>query len=402
MTASELELFTDGRRLRVPAGRPFVLGRGPDADLILPQPRVSRLHAVVELTPAGWMLTDRSRNGTFVNCRRVSVVPLDRSVVVRLGDTPTPDSATVEFRPVDEPPDVLARQGGGATRTHVVHEAVVRIGRLPDNDVVLDDLLVSRRHAELHRTATGWRIVDLHSDNGTFVNGRRVRSAELTPDDIVGVGRGLLQLRGDTLVAAVDTGDVAFAASGLTVDTGQGKRLLRDVNFSLPGRSLLAVVGPSGAGKSTLLHALTGTRPAQHGSVRYAGRDLYAEYDELRYRIGLVPQDDVLHPQLTVRRALRYAARLRFPDDVHQADRDRRIDEVLAELGLTAQGDQRIGSNERWPTANSTRNSAQECRRGTVGDHLEQRSPVASRSRSSTSLTSGSHAHVERLLTRPQ
>jgi ABC-type multidrug transport system ATPase subunit len=64
------------------------------------------------------------------------------------------------------------------------------------------------------------------------------------------------------------------------------------------------VVGPSGAGKSTLLNALTGLRPADHGTVLYDGRDLYREYAELRQRIGLVPQDDILHAQLTVRRAL--------------------------------------------------------------------------------------------------
>jgi ABC-type multidrug transport system ATPase subunit len=110
----------------------------------------------------------------------------------------------------------------------------------------------------------------------------------------------------------------------------------------VPERSLLAVVGPSGAGKSTLLGALTGFQPADSGEVRYGGRDLYANYLELRYRIGFVPQEDILHPQLTVRRALSYSARLRFPADVSAADRDQRIDEVLGELGLTDQAEQRI------------------------------------------------------------
>jgi ABC-type multidrug transport system ATPase subunit/uncharacterized integral membrane protein len=103
-------------------------------------------------------------------------------------------------------------------------------------------------------------------------------------------------------------------------------------------------VGPTGAGKSTLLNALTGFRPATSGTVRYAGRDLYANYPELRHRIGFVPQDDILHTQLTVRRALNYAARLRFPQDVSAAARQQRIDEVLDELGLTSQADQRITS----------------------------------------------------------
>src|SRR6185369_10929831 len=95
---------------------------------------------------------------------------------------------------------------------------------------------------------------------------------------------------------------------------------------------------------STLLGALTGQRPADAGEVRYDGRDLYASYDELRQRIGLVPQDDILHPQLTVRRALRFAAELRFPADTSAAERHARVEEVLDELGLIDQATQRIST----------------------------------------------------------
>ena len=94
------------------------------------------------------------------------------------------------------------------------------------------------------------------------------------------------------------------------------------------------MVGPSGSGKSTLLGALSGLRPAQRGFVFYGGRDLYAHYEELRQRVGVVPQDDVLHLELTVARALDYAAELRFPADVPREERRGRVDEVLRELGL--------------------------------------------------------------------
>ena len=67
----------------------------------------------------------------------------------------------------------------------------------------------------------------------------------------------------------------------------------------------------------------------------YDNRDLYQNYNELRYRIGLVPQESVLHTQLTARRALQYSAELRFPADTKPAERDVRVDEVMAELGLT-------------------------------------------------------------------
>ncbi|WP_194921938.1 ABC transporter ATP-binding protein/permease [Catenulispora rubra] len=108
-----------------------------------------------------------------------------------------------------------------------------------------------------------------------------------------------------------------------------------DVGFDVPEQALVAVIGPSGSGKSTLLRALTGSRPADSGSVRYAGHELCAEYAVLRHRIGLVPQDDVLHAQLTVKAALRYAAALRFPQGTTAEQRERRIDEVLTDLRLT-------------------------------------------------------------------
>src|SRR5690606_14610656 len=112
------------------------------------------------------------------------------------------------------------------------------------------------------------------------VNGTRTARGTVTPADVIGVGRTMLRLQGDRLVAVVDSGDVAFAAHGLSVTVGGDRKLLDDVSFSLPGRCLLAIVGPSGAGKSTLLRALTGSRPADQGHVRYDGRDLYAGYDE--------------------------------------------------------------------------------------------------------------------------
>ena len=87
---------------------------------------------------------------------------------------------------------------------------------------------------------------------------------------------------------------------------------------------------------------MTGLRPANTGRVRYDGRDLYDDYAELRYRIGLVPQDDVLHRQLTVQRALRFAAALRFADDVPRRERWKRVDEVLGLLGLSSRAKQRI------------------------------------------------------------
>jgi ABC-type multidrug transport system ATPase subunit len=225
---------------------------------------------------------------------------------------------------------------------HEVAKETITIGRRPDSDVVVNDLLVSRRHAELRRGEDGgWTVVDLGSHNGVFLNGQAVSEAPVGPEDLIGVGHQSFRLVGNELQEYEDTGDGAFQALGLGVDI-DGKQLLEDVSFALPPRSLLAIIGPSGAGKSTLLSALTGFRPADEGHVSYGGRDLYKNYSDLRQRIGLVPQQDILHTQLTVRTALRYAAKLRFPSDVDRSDRNERIEEVLETLGLTAQAGQRI------------------------------------------------------------
>lgn len=345
-TSVGLEVVVDDRRLVLSPTRPFVIGRGAGVDLELTHPNVSRQHLVLEPGAAGWTAIDRSRNGTFLGAERISRLALSTPTTMRLGGME--DGVELELVPrragEQAAPETRLAGQGRLTGLHQVRGPSISVGRLPDNDVVLDDLLVSRRHARLELTASGYAITDLGTGNGTYVNGRRVTEAMLEPGDVIGIGHSLLQLEGDRLMAYVDTGENTFEADGLTVTTVKGKTLLQSVSFSLPGRSLLAVIGPSGAGKSTLLNALIGSRPASRGHVRYAERDLYEDYDELRHRIALVPQDDVLHTQLSVRQALSYAARLRFPADTTEADRQQRVDEVLAELGLSAQADQPITS----------------------------------------------------------
>ncbi|CAM5323419.1 MULTISPECIES: FHA domain-containing protein [Streptomyces] len=225
---------------------------------------------------------------------------------------------------------------------------VMRIGRALENELVVSDLQVSRHHAEFRATPDGrYEIRDLGSHNGTYVNGQPLQksgSALIGPNDIVGVGHSTFRLVGDRLEEFVDTGEVSFSARHLTVTVDGGKQILKDVSFGVPEKSLIAVIGPSGSGKSTLLKALTGYRPADQGDVLYDNRNLYKQFAELRQRIGLVPQDDILHKELTVSKALKYAARLRFPSDTTEAERQARITEVLAELKLDIHKDKRITS----------------------------------------------------------
>lgn len=207
------------------------------------------------------------------------------------------------------------------------------IGRDPNAAICIDDPLVSRAHAQLRPAGDGFDVVDLRSSNGTWINSRRISRGHLGPGDRLTVGRTSLVCR-DGQLSLVAPPRTTLAAHHIAFTLPDGKQLLDDVTFGLPAGSLVAVIGPSGAGKSTLLKALTGSQPATAGTVVYEGEDLYRNYDGLRGRIGVVPQDDLVHGRLTVRQALDYAAKLRLPKDYTAEQRSHEIDRVMAELGL--------------------------------------------------------------------
>ena len=316
--------------------------------MLVPNPVVSRRHAVIRLDAAGWLLEDVSKSGTYLDGARVDNLRLDTARTLRLGhpttgeeleliphvphrssatiddDRPAPVTTAVRPSLSRQPSKSFGLPAVGDLRESIPTDAAqrIRIGRAPDNDVVLNDLLVSRHHAELVVTPErGYRIVDLKSHNGTFVDGDPVRVAVVDETSVIGLGHHEFRLVGGALEMYEDVGRVEFQAVSLSVVVGDNRTILDDVSFSLPQNCFLAIVGPSGAGKSTLMKALTGFQPADEGVVLYDGRDLYTYLEELRPRIGYVPQDDVLHPQLTVRRALEFAAELRFPSDVSAAER---------------------------------------------------------------------------------
>ncbi|MBP0449354.1 MULTISPECIES: FHA domain-containing protein [unclassified Kitasatospora] len=352
--APPLVLVTDSDSQLIDPGRAYHVGRDPTSEIVLDDPRVSWHHAVLRAAAGHWLLEDvGSTNGTFTDGRRIRQEDVGPGTRLRFGDPADGPSASFAGLPapaVGERPSLIAPQASGVFRAPSaiirLPGRTVRIGRAGDNDLVLDDLVVSRHHAELRTLPDGGHeIVDLSSHNGTYLNGRPVDRAPVGPADIVGIGHSALCLSGDELVEYTDTGEISLNVQGLVVRVGPDHRVLLDgVGFPLAEKALLAVAGPSGAGKSTLLNALTGLRPADEGTVLYDGRDLYRDYAELRRRIGLVPQDDILHTQLTVRRALSYAAELRFPGDTSREEREARVDEVIRELGLESRADLVISS----------------------------------------------------------
>lgn len=219
----------------------------------------------------------------------------------------------------------------------------ITLGRAATNSIVVEDPLVSRVHAILAPGPGGMTIRDNASSNGTFINGVRLTTtAVLRPGDTVTVGNVDLSFDGSTLsrrTPSADTSGLGAHNLGFTID---GHQLLSDVTFTARPGTVTAVIGPSGAGKSTLIKLLGGQNSPSSGGVTFDGHNVHAEYASMRSRIGMVPQDDVVHRQLTVEQALRYAAELRLPPDTSRADRRALIDRVLEELELTEHRQKRV------------------------------------------------------------
>ncbi len=340
----------------------FTVGRHADNDILLPLEYVSGHHGRLEKRGATWSYTDLgSTNGTFHNGRRLppnQPVVLQDGDVLRIGD-PHGNSVGLTFRaggvgaavgvPGEAP--VAAYVPGGTLHIGSIAlgaKTSLLIGRNPQADIPLQAPTVSWRHARLDRTPQGYVLTDLGSTNGTFVNGQRLTGpCLLRPGDVVQIGPFRLVHEATGIQQYTAAGGMRLDGLQLTREVGRGtrkKRILNEVNISVLPREFVALVGASGAGKTTLMMALNGFVRADQGQVLVNGDNLYQHFDLYRTLIGYVPQDDIIHKDLTVAEALRYAARLRLPPDTSAQEIEQRIDQVLGEVGMLAQKDQVISS----------------------------------------------------------
>lgn len=326
----------------------LTIGRRPDNDVVLPLNYVSAYHGRLERQEAAWHYVDLgSTNGTFVNGQRVQSAVLREGDILRIGD-PEGNSVSLTFRTsgapgVQTPATGILRLG----ITALGMKTSLFIGRDPQADVSLPAPVVSWHHARLDQLPQGHVLTDLNSTNGTFVNGQRLtRSHLLHQGDTVQIGPFKLVYEATGFQQYTAAGGVRLDGIRLTREVGHGKRskrILNDINISIYPREFVALVGTSGAGKSTLMMALNGFTRAE-GQVLVNGDDLYRQFDLYRTMVGYVPQDDIIHKDLTVGSALHYAARLRLPPDTSAQEIDQRIDHVLQQVEMVGQKDQVVSS----------------------------------------------------------
>lgn len=321
----------NGHNWSFPPGRTVEVGRGPRADVRLDDERVSHRQVRIWHSAGAWWVADQaSRNGTWIVGAEQ---PLDRPTSL------PPEGLLLRLGSLDGPELLLSSGPPGKQR----RPRVLSVGRSRSSDIMVNDPLVSRHHATI---ALGEPTVlrDEGSFNGTFVNGDRVDGeATLHIGDEIGLGSSTLVWNGVDIAQAPRQRPI-FSARHLEVVTRAGNVVLDDVSMSAPAGTLMAIVGPAGAAKSALLGALSGLQQASGGHVMWNGRDFYAEYERMRFLVGLVPRKDTLHRQLTVWRALHFTARLRLPPDTSASELEARVEQALADMDLTKQKNQRIDS----------------------------------------------------------
>jgi ABC-type multidrug transport system ATPase subunit/pSer/pThr/pTyr-binding forkhead associated (FHA) protein len=396
-----LELLESGseRAKRIELNKEITrLGRDPEGEVVIDAAAavVSRRHAEIRKAGEQFTVTDlKSFNGTLVNGQRITgTVTLFGGDQIQLGAGgpvvrvvdpvhPSPArqavaaGAQTPARPQSIPPAFGQIAAMARRETIVVSSSTdsmprtappagsqpqllarrsfdlkpqLSIGRAPDNDIRLDGLQISNRHARFTCTNGSVAVEDAGSTNGVYVNGERIGGKrDVQPSDVIQIGPFVLQADAKQGVAVYDTRsktriDAINIAKVVADRSGGGKiKLLDDVGLTIQPNEFVGLLGPSGAGKSTLMDSMNGMRPASSGHILINNLDLYRHLDSLKQSIGYVPQDDIIHRELTVYRTLYYVARLRLSRDVSTKEIDQIVNEVMDVTGLSERRDVPVG-----------------------------------------------------------
>ena len=329
------------RNYLIEPGQSVVIGRKEQANensVVVNAQIVSGRHAILFLDSSGqlYIQDSGSTNGTFVNGKRLE--PTKNYNVSEQDKITLSSSQNIEVI-------ILGSAGGRQSAQNSIMQSrsinellknkkSITIGRSESCDITIDHRTVSREHAVIEKRPHGSLVViDKNSVNGTFVNSYRIKGpAKLNQGDRLNIGWFEVPLEG-IISSPVDESTIAISAKSIEMKYPNGFVGLKRVSFNLSASSLVAVMGPSGCGKSTLLKGLCGDTKFSSGSVELFGLELESNYQYLRSLIGYVPQDDIVHRDLTVMQSLYYAAKLRIPN-ASEAQMQNKINEILRELKI--------------------------------------------------------------------
>ncbi len=266
--------------------------------------------------------------------------------------------------------------------------AEICIGRSASSGICINNATISEKHASFFNSSGGWAIIDHKSTNGVFLNGKSLSIPKYLEDmSSVRIGNSYFIYTGKKILFSsgtlLDTGfapsqpetehtqntdklpevpnahvhDVKPAESDeprrpqaqdyngtpdliiqieerSVVQRFKKMTLLQDINISVSNGEMVLILGGSGAGKTTFINAVMGYEKAA-GRIVYNNTDIYEEYEQMKYEIGFVPQQDLLRGGDTVLDTLSNAAEMKLPRSISEEKREARIRDVLEQFGLS-------------------------------------------------------------------
>ena len=317
----------------------WLLGSAEDAHITLNNARISKHHLQIIYNKEGELHVQDlgSTNGTFLNG-----IKIEKSKLLKHKDKLQLAGLNDVLIVIEKPTSNAITDTQNAIIDKFKDKNRIVIGRNSDCDVVLNYGTVSKWHAAItKKSANRYTIEDGGSTNGTFVNGRRIKKlTEIISTDKIFIGRHQLSLEGK--IKDLNE-ELAITAVGIEKTYPNGVKALKKMDLSIPSKSLIAIMGPSGCGKSTLLKALNGDTPASKGRIFLFNQELSANWQYLKTQIGYVPQDDIVHKELTVRQCLFFTAKLRL-ENLSNDEIDEKINQVLTDLNMLDKKDNLISS----------------------------------------------------------
>ena len=327
------------REININDNESYIIGRDSlNVDVCLEDLSISGLHAKLILSEKKLFIIDLgSKNGTFINNQLIEKnqqILLKKNDVIRFG--------------IKSSYELLITEKLSESNEVKKNKQEIIIGRSKDCDIVIsNDDTISRKHASITNLGNdSFLLKDLNSTNGVFFKGSRIKESILNRNDFFIIGKNEISATGK-IKSLIE--QISIKVEGVSKKYNKKTYSLNPLSFEIKSKSITAIMGPSGCGKSTLLKLLNKEVNASTGTISLFGMNLNTNFSYLKKQIGYVPQDDIIHLELTVWQSIYYAAKLRLNNNSESEILDRinhllkvlKIEKIKNNLNSAISGGQR-------------------------------------------------------------